>query len=184
MSNWPPQGEQCEGPYDHSEGEGPDACAVGISIENPPSSDPGGGVGSSVLCWTMPSSGPFTPSISPGSCNPDSPCEYSLTIGLNIEPTGSPDPKDHYEFWHGEGTYGPPRVRSGSPKWAAGSNSKFDFGPPFDGEPNGSSVLNVTISASVKCGTGQTTTIIAIPANGKVSDSVSITITPTCSECG
>ena len=59
-----------------------------------------------------------------------------------------------------------------------------DMAGDYGAAPEDFDVVNVTISASVRCGTSQTTTIIAIPANGKVSDSVSITITLTCSECG
>lgn len=207
MTQFPPEGKQCEGPQtfvDDSAG----GCSASLKITNPPSPDPEvPGVGPSVLCWQVTGQGPFPSSIASGSCDPKEPCTFTINVGLDIDPVGPHDEEEHYDFWHGEGEWQrlqdwlaekeedpniPAFVPSNRPLWAIGSSltaGSAEWGiPPITDPPgyapNGDSRPRATISASLACGQKpQSVTFLALPASGDVSDAVQLTFEFSCSEC-
>ncbi len=122
-SEFPPEGEQFGGGDTVwiPSGEKPDGkCQAQLTMVSTGGADPGiPGVGPSEICWNP--AGPTAPipsELTSGTCNPNSGCSAKLVMGLNIQPTDpNHDPKEHYEYWHGKGSYGPPRVPTKKPSW-------------------------------------------------------------------
>jgi len=129
MTGFPPSGEQCIESVTYAD-EG--KCAVTLKIDAPESTAPSNypNAGPSRICWEAASSGPFASSIASGDCEEEEAgCKFTLIWGLNIEPIGKHDPEQHYEFWHGDGSYnnGGEPIPTGDPIWAVGYNPAITF---------------------------------------------------------
>jgi hypothetical protein len=190
---FPPKGLQCnsEDTYIPS-GESPGRkCQAQLTMSGPPSPDPGvPGVGPTQICWHM--AGPDAPDPSElfsGDCATDDGCSVKLVMEVRLNPTDpNHDPKEHYEFWHGKGTYGPPLKPSKDPKWSKGGMDPggIVWGPPSDPgqDPDGWSRFYVVVTLSTdQCCKSTTATITVTPAMGGPADAVSLTVTLTCTCC-